>query len=134
MGFDHPYTIDGVTEIPVQWTVDDAIYFKFSGGGVDKWAPSAQDGVLSTWLDEWDVISRDGDLFMLTVHDWISGRAARIRMLERLLDVITRAPAVWIARVGEIAAHHASSANADRFAVSSRTPPIIGGRRFKGQR
>ena len=32
MGFDHPYTIDGVTEVPVQWAVDDAIYFKFTGG------------------------------------------------------------------------------------------------------
>ena len=38
MGYDHPYTIDGVTELPVQWTTDDAIYFKFYGGGLDGWA------------------------------------------------------------------------------------------------
>ena len=134
MGFDHPYTIDGVTEIPVQWTVDDAVYFKFSGGGVDKWAPTSQDGVLDTWLDEWNVISREGDLFMLTVHDWISGRAARIRMLEKLLDVITRTPSVWIAPVGAVADHHASSVNKDKYVVKARTPETIGPRRFAGAR
>jgi peptidoglycan/xylan/chitin deacetylase (PgdA/CDA1 family) len=134
MGFDHPYTADGVAEIPVQWMVDDAVYFKFDGGGVDKWPPAAQDGVLSTWLDEWDVISREGDLFMLTVHDWISGRAARIRMLEKLLDVITRTPSVWIATVGAVADHHRSSANSDKYNVQARTPHAIGPRRFMGGR
>jgi peptidoglycan-N-acetylglucosamine deacetylase len=134
MGFDHPYTIDGVTEIPVQWMVDDAIYFKFDGAGNDKWPPSAQDGILNTWIDEWTVISRDSDLFMLTVHDWISGRAARIRMLEKMLDVVTRTPGVWIATVGEVAAHHTASTNAGRYVVQSRTPAPIASRRFKGPR
>ena len=132
MGFDHPYTIDGVTEIPVQWMVDDAIYFKFDGAGNDKWPPSAQDGILNTWIDEWTVISRESDLFMLTVHDWISGRAARIRMLEKMLDVVTKTPGVWIATVSEVAAHHAASANAGRYVVQSRTPAPIASRRFKG--
>ena len=89
----------------MQWMVDDAVYFKFDGGGGDKWPPQAQDGILNTWIDEWTVISRDGDLFMLTVHDWISGRAARIRMLEKMLDVVTKTPGVWITTVGEVAAH-----------------------------
>ncbi len=26
MGFDHPYTIGGVTEVPVQWMIDDAVF------------------------------------------------------------------------------------------------------------
>ena len=80
------------------------------------------------------MISRDSDLFMLTVHDWISGRAARIRMLEKMLDVVTKTPGVWIATVGEVAAHHASSANAGRYVVKSRTPTPIASRRFKGAR
>lgn len=131
MGFDHPYTIDGVTEVPVQWAVDDAIYFKFTGGGGDRWHPAAQNGVLDAWLDEWTVLAREGGLLMLTVHDWISGRAGRIRMLERLLDVVMATPDVWVATVGEIAAHHGASPNRDRFAVESRLPAPSGPRRFK---
>lgn len=130
MGFDHPYDADGVTEIPVQWGVDDAIFFKFSGGGADNWAPSAPGPILEGWIDEWETLHRFGSLFMLTVHDWISGRAQRIRLLERLLDRILADPAVWVATVGEIAAHHQKSANKDRFQVNSRLPEAIGPRRF----
>jgi peptidoglycan/xylan/chitin deacetylase (PgdA/CDA1 family) len=129
MGFDHPYTIGGVAEVPVQWTIDDAVYFKFAGGGVDNWPPMAPGPILDGWLDEWEVIHRFSGLFMLTVHDWISGRAQRIRMLERLLDRILAEKGVWVATVGEIAAHHAASANAERFTVPTQTPPSIGPRR-----
>lgn len=134
MGFDHPYTVDGVVEVPVQWAIDDAVYFKFSGGGADRWPPSPQGGVLDAWLDEWTVIAREGGLMMLTVHDWISGRAGRVRMLERLLDVVTATEGAWIATVGEVAAHHAASENRDRYAVASRVPEPSAPRRFRGPR
>ena len=130
MGFDHPYTIDGVTEVPVQWAIDDAVFFKFTGGGVDNWSPSASGPILEGWIDEWETLHRLGSLFMLTVHDWISGRAQRIRLLERLLDRITADPSVWITTVGAVAAHHATSANHANFTVSSRLPEAIGPRRF----
>ncbi len=130
MGFDHPYTLDGVTEVPVQWALDDAIYFKFVGGGGDKWAPAATGPVLESWIDEFETLQRFGGLFMLTVHDWISGRAHRIRMLERLLDRVRADGSCWIATVADIAAHHASSENHARFAVPLETPEAIGERRF----
>lgn len=129
-GFDHPYTIGDVVEVPVQWAIDDAIYFKFLGGGVDSWPPSATQPILDNWLDEWDVLHGEGGLLMLTVHDWISGRAHRIRMLERLLERVTATHGAWIATVGEVAAHHAASANAERFKVPVRTPEPIADRRF----
>lgn len=132
MGFDHPYTIGGVTEVPVQWTTDDAVYFKFVGGGVDRWAPSAPGPILDGWLDEWEVQHRFGGLFMLTVHDWISGRPQRIRLLERLLKRVIAAPGVWIATVGEIAAHHVASGADARFNVPAEPPQAIGDRR-RGQ-
>ena len=129
-GFDHPYTIGNVVEIPVQWAIDDAVYFKFVGGGADSWPPSATGPILESWIDEWDMLHADGGLMMLTVHDWISGRAHRIRMLERLLDRITKTSQAWITTVGEIAAHHAHSINNERFAVSVRSPDNIAQRRF----
>ena len=69
-------------------------------------------------------------LFMLTVHDWIAGRAHRIRMLEALLQRVTRQPGAWISTVGEVAAYHASSVNHDRYVVPLLTPEPIAGRRF----
>ena len=129
-GFDNPYTIGGVVEVPVQWAVDDAVYFKFLGGGVDMWPPSAPGPVLETWTQEWETLHADGGLLMLTVHDWIAGRAHRIRMLEALLQRVSRQPGAWITTVGEVAAYHASSVNHDRYVVPLRTPESIAGRRF----
>ena len=61
-----------------------------------------------------------------------SGRAARIRMLEKMLDVVTKTPNVWITTVGEVAAHHAASVHAGRYVVQPPTPAPIAARRFKG--
>lgn len=129
-GFDHPYEIDGVTEIPVQWATDDAIFFKFEGGGRDKWPYQSGRAVLQDWLAEWHAIHRFGGLFTLTVHDWISGRAQRIALLEELLEAIVSRENAWVATAAEIAAHHESSANKGRFAVAGSVPEAIGTRRF----
>jgi peptidoglycan/xylan/chitin deacetylase (PgdA/CDA1 family) len=134
MGFDHPYTIDGLTQVPVLWAVDDAIYFRFTGSPTDKAPPSPQGGILDAWIDEWHVLHREGRMMMLTIHDWISGRAGRVRMLEKLLDVVTASPGTWIATVGELAAHHAASSNAERFSVPMHLPEASGPRRFRAPR
>ncbi len=123
MGQDQPYTIDGICEVPVQWTIDDAVHFKFLGGGADRWPPSPPGPVLEGWLDEWRVLHRFGGLFMLTVHDWISGRAQRIAMLERLFDTMQAEPGVWFATVAEVAAHH--RATCASVAGYSSTPPSM---------
>ncbi|MEZ2218965.1 polysaccharide deacetylase [Rhizobium sp. RCC_161_2] len=130
MGFDHPYEIDGVVEIPVQWALDDAIFFKFENSGNERWAPSAGAQVLDDWLTEWRAQHRFGGLFTLTIHDWISGRAQRIAMLEKLLDAITAEPTSWVATAADIARHHASSNNRARFAVEPDIPSAIGRSRF----
>lgn len=124
MGYDHPYTVDGVAEVPVQWITDDAIYFKFMGGGGEYWPPNPPGPLVDGWIDEWRALHRFGTMFMLTVHDWISGHGQRIVMLEKLLDRICAEPSVWIATVGEVAAHHLAT-QADRFVVSAEIPPEI---------
>jgi peptidoglycan-N-acetylglucosamine deacetylase len=129
-GFDNPYTIADVVEVPVQWALDDAVFFKFLGGGVDNWAPSSPRQVLEGWIDEWEMLHADAGLFMLTVHDWISGRGHRIRLLEKLLERVCADPDAWVTTVGEVAAHHARSVNHDRFSVALQTPESIATRRF----
>ena len=128
-GFDNPYTVGSVVEVPVQWAIDDAVYFKFLGGGVDHWPPSSPRPVLEMWTDEWEMLHAEGGLLMLTVHDWISGRAHRIRLLDQLLERVTHTTGAWITTVGEVATHHAASVNHDRFSVPLRTPESIAGRR-----
>jgi peptidoglycan/xylan/chitin deacetylase (PgdA/CDA1 family) len=129
-GFDHPYEIEGVTEIPVQWAVDDAIFFKFEGGGRDRFPMQSGRMVLEDWKSEWRTLHRFGGLFTLTVHDWISGRAQRIALLEDLLQEIADEPTAWVATADEIARFHQGSANQNRFAVEARIPQPIGARRF----
>lgn len=130
MGHDRPYTIEGVTELPVQWTIDDAIYFKFLGGGGDPWPPMPPGPVVEGWIDEWRVLHRFGGLFMVTIHDWISGRAQRIAMLERLMDAISAEDGVWIATAAEIARHHSAIVGDDDGEMA--TPPRALRERDKG--
>ncbi|MGQ7848349.1 polysaccharide deacetylase family protein [Granulosicoccus sp. 3-233] len=104
MGEDVPYRIAGVTEVPVRWDNDDAIFFKFLGAG-DK-TPRPDADVERQWAIEASAQARDGGLFMLTVHDWISGRAARVEMLERILRRLIDDESAWCATCGQIAAHH----------------------------
>jgi peptidoglycan/xylan/chitin deacetylase (PgdA/CDA1 family) len=118
MGHDLPYVIDGVIEVPVRWDNDDAIFFKFLGPG-DR-PPGSPLDIGAQWQDEAEAQTRDGGLFMLTVHDWISGRAARVEMLERLWRPLVEDPAVWVATCGEIARHHGAQAGLE---VTSR--PIV---------
>lgn len=106
MGHDLPYTIGGVTELPVRWDNDDAIFFKFLGAG-DR-PPRSPLEIGATWRHEAEAQIDDGGLFMLTVHDWISGRAARIAMLREIWQDLADNPDVWVATCGEIAAHHAT--------------------------
>lgn len=119
MGFDHPYTISAMTEVPVTWTIDDALYFRYTASARDKTHPANPMAVLESWTEELEGIREVGGLFMITVHEWISGRAQRLRMLRRLLEHARQHSDIWIANVGEVARWHAGSVNADRYAVEA---------------
>jgi peptidoglycan/xylan/chitin deacetylase (PgdA/CDA1 family) len=129
MGADHPYEIEGLVEVPVQWAIDDAILYKYSGLPGDR-TPATPGVVLESWREEWEGQHQYGGMLMLTVHDWISGRVQRLRMLEKLLAQITATPGAWLATVGEVAAWHASSANAERFLAEASIPEPVEPRRF----
>lgn len=119
MGHDTPYLINGVTEVPVRWDNDDAIFFKFLGAG-DK-SPRPDREVGAQWADDAAAQLRDGGMFMLTVHDWISGRAGRVDMLERVLRPLVDDDQVWVATCGEIAAHHTTTGHGPQVTLA----PII---------
>ena len=122
MGLDTPHTVDGVVEVPVNWGTDAAIFFKFLGGGDP--APRSPAEILGMWSEEFEASHRFGSLFMLTVHDWISGRGARPVMLESLLEKVLAKGDVWVATVAEVAAHHAAHAM-ERDQITSHIPETL---------
>lgn len=122
MGDDVPYQIDGLVELPVRWDNDDAIFFKFLGAG-DK-APRPERAVGQQWAEEAAAQAQDGGLFMLTVHDWISGRAARVQMLEQLLRPIVESADVWMATCGQLANHHHATGQGIDVELETMTPVV----------
>ena len=125
MGLETPHSVNGVTQIPVSWSTDDAIFFKFLGGGGDMSPPLGTDAVYRAWTEELQASRRYGTLMMLTVHDWISGKAVRAQMLDKLLGHVIASPDIWIATAGELAAHHRAHApERDALTVSLPRSPL----------
>ncbi|MET1412044.1 polysaccharide deacetylase family protein [Roseibium sp. HPY-6] len=120
MGDDVPYTIDGVTEIPVRWDNDDAIFFKFLQAGDKSPRPDAE--VVGQWRDDAHAQIRDGGLFHLTIHDWISGRPARVQALEHLFRSLVEEQSVWVTTCGELAKHHQSQGNQPNYPLPVLSP------------
>lgn len=105
MGYDHPYWMEGLPEVPVQWLMDDAIFYRYVGGGQSN-PPQNPANVVNLWCQEYQALRKFGGLFLVTMHPWISGRASRIQALETLIRTIRQDHDVWWATCGELAQHH----------------------------
>ncbi|UOF88993.1 polysaccharide deacetylase [Fodinisporobacter ferrooxydans] len=114
MGYDHPYWIGGLPEIPVQWLLDDAIFYRYTGGSSASPPPINPKVVIDSWKQEFEGMKRFGGLFMVTMHPWISGRASRILALEELIKHLKKDTEVWWATCEEVAAYH-RTAYPDQF-------------------
>lgn len=109
MGNDVPYDVPTesgpLTEIPIQWLLDDAPLFRHVYGATNAIADPGR--VLQMWSREFKGMHREGACFVLTCHPFIIGRASRIDMLEELVRYIRKFPGVWFTTCEEIAAWHA---------------------------
>jgi peptidoglycan/xylan/chitin deacetylase (PgdA/CDA1 family) len=90
-----------LVEIPVSWVLDDAPYFLFAG----QRAIQAPGPVLQGWLTEFDGITGVGGVTNFTFHPQIIGRPSRLACLGELIEHARHTPRLWIAPLGEIAAH-----------------------------
>lgn len=94
-----------IVEIPVHWALDDWEQYAYvpevAGSGLIEDPEKA----LSMWSADLRAIAEDGSCFTLTHHPFLSGRPARIRVLDRLLAQAQELPGLWIATAGDIAAH-----------------------------
>jgi peptidoglycan-N-acetylglucosamine deacetylase len=117
MGYDHPYRVGDLVEIPVDWATDDAPFYRYVGRG-DTRPPTAPAQLAGAWADELAAACRFGSLLNLTMHPWLSGRAARAHALDTLLTAI-RDSGAWTGTAAELAAWHASTcADGPRVAVA----------------
>jgi hypothetical protein len=90
-----------VVEIPVDWILDDAPYFMFTG----QRSIQAPGPVLQGWLTEFAGIAEVHGVTNFTFHPQISGRPSRLACLRELIDHVRHTPRVWIATLGDIAAY-----------------------------
>ncbi len=108
MADDDPYELlsdgqpTGVTEIPVEWIRDDAVYFAMAryAGLRPHTAPST---VLDIWSREFRGALAEGGVFQLTMHPHVIGHRSRLWILDDLLHLIRGAGPAWFATHAQLA-------------------------------
>ena len=108
MEYDTPYLIKTaagtLVELPLNPALDDWPLFGMSlspQGGSSVSAPA--ETAYNIWKEEFDGARRFGCLFTTTFHPNLTGRPARLAMLERLLGYMKSFDDVWWATCAEIA-------------------------------
>ena len=89
MGDAAPYFVDTangrMVEIPVEWALDDVPYYAFNRGAGSMNTP---EDVYKAWEWEFDGAYQYGRSLTLTMHPQVTGRLAKIMVLERLIKYI----------------------------------------------
>jgi len=96
-----------ILELPFHFAIDDAMFFSFA------WYASANAGqrlfdpdrVFDLWWAAFEHQYREGGYLNICLHPFVSGRALRIAMLDRLIERMRGAPGVWFATCEEVARH-----------------------------
>ncbi len=91
-----------VTELPVQWILDDAPHFWFADRSWEKKISTVSE-VREIWQDEFLGIRELGGSAVFTMHPQIIGRPGRLRFLEDFIAFVQGHDDVWLATCGEVA-------------------------------
>jgi len=100
----------GLIELPTKWTLDDFIFFGFSGNPPFGHGIRDAESVYSMWVEEFEGVYEDGGYYNLMCHPQVIGQHHRMRMLERLIRHMLNKGDVWFAAPGEVARHWAAQA------------------------
>lgn len=101
----YPYVHEhsGLVEVPVCWTLDDAVHFWFSPNSWTKTMRTARE-VAELWHDEAAGIATLGGVCVYTCHPQVIGRPGRLAVLEGALRAAVDDESNWIATTGAVAA------------------------------
>jgi hypothetical protein len=70
--------------------------------------------VFELWTSEFDALYEDGAYFHLTMHPFLSGRGARVKTLERLIQHIMLREGTRFCTTGEVADMYRSAVSPDQ--------------------
>lgn len=94
-------------ELPFHFAIDDAMFFSFawyrSGNASQRLADT--DRVFDLWLAAFQQQYRQAGYLNICLHPFVSGRALRIAMLDRLIAAMKALPGVWFASCEQVARH-----------------------------
>jgi peptidoglycan/xylan/chitin deacetylase (PgdA/CDA1 family) len=93
-----------IIELPISWYMDDYPHFEFRRAPLNPGLHSPSD-VFEVWSQEFDYMydNVENGVYVLTLHPYISGRAHRIMMVERLIQHMMRQKGVWFCRGEDVA-------------------------------
>ncbi|WP_020407971.1 polysaccharide deacetylase family protein [Hahella ganghwensis] len=103
MGYEQPYKVEELLELPVSWYLDDAPHFIYLGDGNDPHAPKDSQAVFEGWRRAVNGVKHYGGYFSITVHPWIVGRMERCRDFAEFLSWLANDPELWIQKGGDLA-------------------------------
>jgi peptidoglycan/xylan/chitin deacetylase (PgdA/CDA1 family) len=111
---DHlPYYLrdaDGQNEmlnLPFHYAIDDAMFYSFAwlGSGNPAQRITDTDRVLDMWWEAFLQQYHAGGYLNVVLHPFVSGRAQRIDMLDRLITRMKAMPGVWMPACETVARH-----------------------------
>ena len=116
MDSDHAYRLAvagagegaSLVEVPVWWGLDDWEQYAFLPDLIGSGVIESPAKALEMWTLELEAYHRLGAAYVLTCHPFMSGRPARARALEKLIERMLALPGLWITTVGDVARHVAS--------------------------
>ena len=96
---------NAMLNLPFHYAIDDAMFFSFAWLGSDNSAQriTDPDRVFDLWWSAFWRQYREGGYLNIVLHPFVSGRALRIDMLDRLIARMKTLPGVWFPTCEQLA-------------------------------
>jgi peptidoglycan-N-acetylglucosamine deacetylase len=93
--------------LPFHYAIDDAMFYSFAWLGSDNSAQriTDPDRVSEMWWSAFWQQYQTGGYLNVVMHPFVSGRALRTAMMDRLIARMKSLPSVWFATCEEVARH-----------------------------
>jgi hypothetical protein len=93
--------------LPFHYAIDDAMFFSFAWLNSENDAQRMMDPehVEEIWWAAFLQQYQQGGYLNICMHPFVSGRALRIAMLDRLIERMKRLPGVWFPTCEQVARH-----------------------------
>jgi peptidoglycan/xylan/chitin deacetylase (PgdA/CDA1 family) len=105
-----------LVELPFHYAIDDAMFFSFAWykSATSEQRLSDPERVMDMWWAAFEQQYRAGGYLNICLHPFVSGRALRIAMLDRLIERMKELPGVWLSTCEDVARHVVATCPAPR--------------------